>query len=520
MIRPFLCLLLAVATAGNSRADDGLGDISFPTSGAPAAQPAFLEGVKALHSFQFDEARVAFQRARQTDPDFAMAHWGEAMSLNKPLWRLQDTDEARRVLASLAPTLEGRLARAGDDRERAWLAAVDLLFHGPADKLERDLAYSAAMGAMHERWPDDDEIAVFYALSILGTMRPGDTGYRRQARAAAVCLDVFARNPRHPGAAHFIIHSFDDPEHAVLALPAARVYAGIAPAAAHALHMPSHIFLQLGLWQDVVASNTEAYAAAVELNRRMNLPEGREDFHTLSWLAYGNLMLGRVEAAADNLGLARAAVARNPGERRIEERYFDIEARHYIETGRWPELGLASIDSVAGSHPNRVALVGMSAARRGDFATAAAARERLLALGAAAAEDYERRRVGVLERQVAALAAMGRGDESAALEFAAAAVAGENTLGIPSGPPDPIKPAGELYGELLFEAGRAAEAAAAFEQALERMPRRTPSLAGLARAAERAGDSETAEAAYASLATMPGLQPDSALQREARERLD
>ena len=512
----FLAATLIAPAFGESR----LGDIEFPTSGAAAAQPRFIEGVKALHSFQFDEARAAFRSAQRIDPGFAMAYWGEAMSLNKPLWRIQETEEARRVLERLAPTLDGRLARAGDDRERAWLAAVDRLFYGPGDKLARDRAYASAMQSMQQRWPDDHEIAVFHALSILGTMRPGDTGFRRQARAAAICLAVFDENPRHPGAAHFIIHSFDDPEHAILALPAARVYAGIAPAAAHALHMPSHIFLQLGMWQDVVDSNTDAYAAAVDLNRRMNLPEGREDFHTLSWLAYGNLMLGRTADAAANLEQAREAVLRNRGDARIEERYFDIEARHVVETGDWPVQELAEAASVAGTHANRVAMIGMSAAHRGDLAVASAARSRLEALRRLSDEAYERQRVSILEQQVAALAALAGGDGAAALAHARAAADAERALGIPSGPPDPIKPSLELLGDLLLELGHAADARAAYEQSLDRIPRRTPSLLGLARAAARSGDSDQAGAVYAAIASMPGMHPEGAAVAEARAALD
>ena len=275
-----------------NRADAQLGNISFPTSGAPAAQPAFLEGVKDLHSFQFDEAAVAFQKAEQIDPNFAMAYWGEAMSHNHPLWSEVDVPGAKKALEKLAPTMEGRLAKAGTEKEKAYLEAQNQLFFEPGDKLARDNAYSQAMAKMYDRWPADNEVAIFYALSLLGTVRPGDSGFRRQALAASIAIKVYQENPNHPGAAHMIIHSFDDPDHAILALPAARAYAKIAPSAAHALHMPSHIFLRLGMWQDVVDSNTVAYQSATALIQRMHLPEGRGDFHTLGWLEYGNLMLG------------------------------------------------------------------------------------------------------------------------------------------------------------------------------------------------------------------------------------
>ena len=181
-----------------------------------------------------------------------------------------------------------------------------MLYYSPGDKLARDTAYSNAMAAMYAQWPDDHEVATWYALSLLGTVRPTDRGFRRQALAASIVEKVYKENPKHPGAAHFIIHAFDDPDHAPLALPAARAYAGIAPSAAHALHMPSHIFVQRGMWEDVRASNIVAYKAAADLNARLKLAEGREDFHTLGWLTYANLMLGNIDEAKQNVEIGEA----------------------------------------------------------------------------------------------------------------------------------------------------------------------------------------------------------------------
>src|SRR5687767_13673506 len=174
-----LAIVAVLLTAAVPSAQE-LGTITFPTSGARPAQPAFLEGVKALHSFQFDEAAEAFRRAQKADPDFALAYWGEAMSYNHPLWAQQDLPAARRVLEQLAPTPEGRAAKAALPTERAFLGAAELLFYGPDDKLTRDKAYSEAMAGMYERWPNDHEVATFYALSLLGTVRAGDGGgFRR-----------------------------------------------------------------------------------------------------------------------------------------------------------------------------------------------------------------------------------------------------------------------------------------------------------------------------------------------------
>ena len=339
-----LCFLLAPAFASAQE----LGTIMFETSGAPAAQPKFLEGVKALHSFQFDEAAVAFREAKALDPSFALAYWGEAMSHNHPLWAQQDREAGQRVLESLAPTRAERVAKARLPKERALLEAIDLIYYGPDDKLARDRAYSEYLAELYARWPDDHEISIWYALSLLGTVRPGDTGFRRQALAASIAGKVFAENPRHPGAAHFVIHSFDDPDHAPLGLAAARAYADIAPAAAHALHMPAHIFVQLGMWSDVVASNVKAYDAAVAVNKRLNLAEGREDFHTLDWLTYGNLMLGRFDDARANVELARAAAERNPTNAGIRDSYLAMRGRYLLETEQWEEIALDGTDAHAG----------------------------------------------------------------------------------------------------------------------------------------------------------------------------
>ncbi len=516
-----------------------LGSITFPTSGAPVAQEAFLTGVKALHSFQFDEAAVAFQDAQQADPSFAMAYWGEAMSHNHPLWAQQDVEQARAVLDRLDPSPDGRVAKAALPKEKAFFEALHVLYFSPGDKLTRDYAYSEAMARMYAQWPDDHEVATFYALSLLGTVRPSDTGFRRQAMAAAISQKVYQQNPKHPGAVHFIIHAFDDPDHAPLGLEAADVYAQIAPAAAHALHMPSHIYVQLGMWQKAAASNVDAYKAASELNARLKLPEGREDFHTLSWLAYANTMLGRMDDARANVEQARTTADRNPTNAGIRDGYLAMRARLISDTGAWEKLALAppSPRDTGGEHAGMPGMAGMSegsssatwtyivgvsAARLGDMATAEAAETALKALTAKAPggpSAYATRPHLIREKELGALILWAKGQRDEALRLAKEAADVEQTLAAPSGPPEPIKPAFELYGELLLEAGQAKDAMAAFEQSLLRTPKRTPSVLGLARAAAAAGDTATARARYQELADMPGASSSSPAVQEARSSL-
>ena len=480
------------------------GSISFPTSGAAAAQDAFLTGVKALHNFQFDEAAVAFKQAEAADPQFAMAYWGEAMSHNHPLWAQQDIANAKEALDRLAPTHEARLAKAKLPKEKAFLEAQQVLYFAPGDKLARDLAYAAAMARMYEQYPDDNEVGTLYALSLLGSVRPGDAGYRRQALAASIAEKIFKANPNHPGAAHFIIHSFDDPDHAPLALEAANAYAKIAPSAAHALHMPSHIYVQRGMWEQVKQSNIVAYKAAIDLNAKMKLAEGREDFHTLGWLGYAHQMLGDFAESKKTVELARQAADRNPMNAGIKDGYLGMRARHIQESGQWEKLELpaAAVPAAAGDHaampgmnmgPSQgsatwIYIVGVSAAKLGDLATADAAEAQLKGIRERAQggpNAYAVRPHAVREKELGAIIRWAKGQKEEALALAKGAADVELTMEAPSGPPDPIKPAFELYAELLADAGRDKDAAAAFEQSLLRTPNRTPSVKGLAKVSAR-----------------------------------
>ncbi len=503
-------LLLLHAGLANSE-EQQLGNFSFPNSGASEAQSAFLRGVGALHSFEFDEARIAFEEAQEIDPSFALAYWGQAMSDNHPLWEQQDMDAASAALNRLASDFEGRLSKAQTAKEKAYLTAVETLYFSPGDKLQRDFAYAEHMARMHERWPDDNEVSIFYALSVLGTVRRGDQGFRRQALAASICQDVFAENENHPGAAHFIIHSFDDPDHAILALPAAKVYSDIAPAAAHAMHMPSHIFVQLGMWQEVVNSNIKAYDAAVAVNKKYGLPEGRSDFHTLSWLAYANFMLGHYDRAEENRGQALAAAERNPDDAYLLGGYLLMRGRHMIETGQWEEVTLDTPESVEGSNAHWVSVVGMSAAHRGDMETATAAVDRLEELqkqAAAGGKDYDAKQIAILGKEVMAVTSLLSGDTQRAIEIAREAAEMEmREMNAPSGPPLPMKPAVELYGDILLAADRPVEALVAYERSMQWIPQRTPSILGLANAANAAGDNETADEMFTKIKAMPGANP-------------
>src|SRR5215204_4308232 len=225
------------------------------------------------------------------------------------------------------------------DRERAYLMAVRLLY-GEGDKRARDAAYSAAMEKVYRAYPEDLDAAAFYSLSLLGMSSAGDKGYRLQARAGAIALDIYQKNPNHPGAAHYIIHAFDDPEHAILALPAARRYADIAPAAHHARHMPSHIFLQLGMWPEAAASNESAWEVSDAWMKAKNLSPSVRDYHSLHWLLYVYLQQGRYRKAEELLTLMKKTMTESQYENKLRPGYYqnnyaNMAAAFVVETERW-----------------------------------------------------------------------------------------------------------------------------------------------------------------------------------------
>ena len=514
MSRPSILLVLSVLLAFSPARAADLGRVDFPTSGTPGAQAHFLRGVAALHSFWYDEAAEAFRDAQKADPGFALAYWGEALTYHHPIWSEQDRDAALASLERLAPNPEARAARAPTEREKAWLAAVEVLY-GEGEKPQRDRAYAEAMRALHERWPDDLEAASFYALSLIGpALTGGQTGPDRDRdlmRAAGVLEVFFDRNPEHPGVLHYLIHAYDDPVHAPLGLRAARIYAKVAPSAHHALHMPSHIFVQLGQWPETSASNEAAWAASVDWVKRRGLTPDKRDFHSLSWLAYSYLQQGRLRRAEEVLEIARQA-ARESDSPRIASSLESMEARHLIETRAWRPAkaaraaakGEEEAEHCRAAHARGDGAVllaqGLGAARAGDLAAAEEAAAALRTLNEGKTDDYRSAPGRVMEKEVSALVLLARGREDEALALLREAAELEARMPPPSGPPDSMKPAPELYGEVLLEMGKAEEAAQQFQASLRRMPNRAASLLGAARAAAKTGDREAARRHYAALA--------------------
>jgi tetratricopeptide (TPR) repeat protein len=488
-----------------------VGHVAFENSGSPAAQESFLAGLAQLHNFEYASAAELFRKAQQIDPGFAMAYWGEAMTCNHPVWMEQDLGAARRVLDRLGPTPDARVAKGATARERAFLDAVERLYGADA-KPARDRAYAEAMAAVARAYPGDPDAAAFYGLALLGTAHAG-RDFTLYMRAAAVLEPVFRDHPDHPGAAHYLIHCYDDPVHAPLGLRAARAYSAIAPSAGHAQHMTSHIFLALGMWDEVVAAN-EAGVMVVDNARTSRGYAPSACGHYNFWLEYGYLQQRRFQKAkslvASCYAAARRAAALPTGEQVLDPdnsavgSFAAMRLRYLLDTEEWTSEVSEWTLETNGQWQPRIAFdfgTGYAAARRGRTSEARLALEQLsrsrraleAALAGPARAEQSRSVLEwarILEAQLTVMVTSPSPD--AAIAALRAGAAAEDRLPIEFGPPAIDKPSYELLGETLLAIGRPAEATAAFEAALARAPERTASLRGLMLAADRSGDASKA----------------------------
>ena len=497
-------IALAALTATLAAQTPRLGTIDFPTSGPPEAQGHFITGVLYLHSFEYDDAAKEFREAQRLAPDFAMAYWGEAMTYTHPLWDQQNLDSARAALNRLAPTPQARRLKAPTAREQGYLDAVEALY-GEGTKPQRDTLYSAAMELVWIAYPDDLEAEAFYALSLLG-LNQGDRDVPTYMRAGALAQEVFRKNPDHPGAAHYVIHAFDDPTHAPLGLYAARAYSQIAPAAAHAQHMTTHIFLALGMWDEVVSQNVIASGPD---------PKSWTAGHYTVWLDYGYLQQGRYQDALALLETLRGNLGSKP-------RYgalwgiTEMRAHYLIDTELWNspvdrwDIDLTKLGASGTAYWSFVS--GYCALKRGDRSRAVQALAALTTVrdSISDAGPSEQEVYAILELELKSLLRLADGASEEAVVLLTEATRREDAVPFIFGPPSVIKPSHELFGEVLLQLGRPGEAETQFKGALALAPKRARSLIGLARAAAAAGDAAEAAEATATLQAIwhqadPGL---------------
>ncbi|WP_447969874.1 hypothetical protein [Nitrospira sp. M1] len=482
--------LLWVATATVVLADSsektepsivGLGQIDFPTSGAPDAKPWFLRGVLLLHNFQYDDAKEAFQMAQQLDATFAMAYWGEAMTENHPLWGEQNLKEGRAILSRLASDPNARLAKAPTKREQGYLRAVEALY-GTGNKQARDQAYADAMRQLSEEFPHDLEAKAFSALALLGNTQ-GKRDTATYMRAAAIAEHVFRNNPKHPGAVHYLIHSYDDPIHAPLGLHAAQIYSSLAPAASHAQHMPSHIFMALGMWEDVIAANEASWASSEARIAQQGLTILARPYHTLKWLMYAYLQIGKHKEAKRTLTIIEEDAQQSPS-RYAREYRASMRAIYTIETQEWEtshfnedrsglRLSFAASELFA---------IGMSAVKTKNLSLARQILEQLntrLESQESASLSQDDVAVHSMAKELEGLILLHASNPQLALTVLQEAAALEESVPYDYGPPIPIKPTHELLGEVYTVLKQPEQAKKEFEQALKRAPNRRLSVNGL-----------------------------------------
>jgi tetratricopeptide (TPR) repeat protein len=499
-----------------------IGKVSFPNSGAAAAQEPFLRGIALLHSFEYVDARAAFQEAEVADPAFALAYWCEAFTHSQLGWGIEDLPKAQAALARLAPTREQRLAKAGNARERAFGAAVDAFLDGTGSPLERGRAFGTAMAAWSAEAPSDVEGMAFAARGALSMLQSGSLADQIQATEHAIALAerVIAANPEHPGGIHYLIHATDSPRFASRGLAAARIYDKLAPDADHALHMPSHIYLQLGMWPDVSAANERAWSASRAWVARGKHGLTELSWHSLQWLEYGYLQEGRYREARALAETARQILAGASAEMlagKPDARYAaDMAAYQYgAETGDWTLFSRTPAEAPAlaalavGAPSLRERRQASSAAYHIAFAALArrnvdAAAECVEALRTATASlpagDPRRVPADNAVGSLDALIARARGNHADAVDrLTRLSGAARDTGLLPVGPAN-TQPVTELLAAALFDAKRFAEAATVYERALVERPNRSAALLGLARAKQAAGDAAGASAAYAKLA--------------------
>lgn len=489
-----------------------LGSVHFPTSCSPAAGAQFTRAVALLHSFGYEEARQAFNAVAAADAACPIAYWGVAMTWYHPIWARPTRAELQQGAAA---SLRASATPAKTPREQAFIDALALFYKDAqtVDHVTRATAYENAMARIHEHDPADDEATIFYALSILGNLDQTDATHAKQKQAATLLNGVLPRHPNHPGVAHYIIHSNDYPDLAELALPAARAYARIAPGAPHALHMPSHIFTRLGLWDDSIQSNLASAQAARERAARMHPGAGSFDqLHALDYLVYAYLQEGRDASARRALEEMAAMTALDDQQPAAAYSFAAAPLRYALERHDWKaaaaiEVGPGWFDwkrhpqFEAVSHYGRA----IGAARSGDQALARREIEALAALQAQVPQTKEYDWSGGLaaQREAAeALLAFAEGKRGESLRALSAAADHEDAVGKSAITPGALLPARELLGDLLLETGAPREALDAYEAALRIAPHRFNSVAGAARAAERSGDALKARAYYMDLARL------------------
>jgi tetratricopeptide (TPR) repeat protein len=521
LLMVFLCHIHSVSAQERHQhrhdPPEKLGQVNFTVSCNPQAQRQFNRAVAWLHSFEYEEAEKAFSKVTVTDPRCGMGYWGVAMSNYHSIWAPPTAAELKKGLSAIE---RAKVIGARTMRERDYIAAIEV-FYKDSDKLDhrtRTLAYSEAMEQLYQRYPSDTEAGVFYALTLIATgMMANDKSYASEKKAARILNRVLAREPQHPGVTHYLIHSYDYPALAHLALPAARSYAKIAPASAHARHMPSHIFTRLGLWQEAIQSNLDAKAAARDFAVRNGMSgTWDEQFHAMDYLAYAYLQGAQDKQARGVLDELNRIQRAEPETFKVAYAVTAIPARYALERRRWDEAAKLTLPpSTLGAFPWQsfrwaeahihfaraigAARTGDTTSARQDVEKLAAIREKLVEIKG----GYDWAKQVEIERQVAsAWLAHAEGKQEESLRLMRAAAELDDATEKHPVTPGAILPAREQLGELLLELKQPTVALQEFETSLRSAPNRFNGLYGAARAARLASDQKRAKTYYTKLVAL------------------
>ncbi len=488
-----LALLLSVLILASCQkqkpAQDYLGVIELEVTGKKEALPHFEKGLLLLHSFEYSDSREAFRQASEADPNMAMAYWGEAMTHNHSLWHEQDFEEGMQAIRKLEKIDLAKVT----ELERDFIGAVKILYESDSLKSVRDKNYAAEMQRLSVKYPDNHEISAFYSLALLGSVEDGrdEQVYGQGARIAKGILN---ENPNHPGALHYLIHSYDDPEHAKFALNAADSYAVVAPDASHALHMPSHIYVALGMWDEVVSSNENSYQASLNRMERKGLDNDARGYHAYHWLEYGYLQQGRQEEARKLVEDMAKFTAETPSVRARTHMVF-LKGTYLVETEEWTgaiaDIPVEIEDLSVSTRSKYRFIEGMKAFSRGDLETLDRQIEELekdhqkesylvtydsatFCSGASRGDTTPSMllETEITMHQLMALRAWMQEDLDKTEEHLKKSIELQESLSYSYGPPEIQKPTHELYADWLMSVGREQEARVQYEKALERAPKR------------------------------------------------
>lgn len=504
----FLVPTMAVAQEEHHHAPapgEKLGSVHFATSCSPAAQKEFERALAMQHSFWYEESEGAFRAIVDKEPSCAIAGWGVAMSFYHPLWDPPSSADLQRGQEAIA---QAQAARARTQRERDYVDALAEFYRDweHRDHRTRALAWSAALERVHRTYPDDLEATLFYALSLIATQLPTDKALANNRRAADLLEPIFQQHPDHPGVAHYLIHAYDSPALAQYGVKAARRYAQIAPSAPHALHMPSHIFTRLGLWDDSIQSNLASAASARRYGEEQHLNTAwDEELHAEDYLIYAYLQEGQ-DAKAHAIYERALKLANDSMTNKGQFALFSIPVRWFAERHAWKEA--AAIEPTPQANPVPQAISwwarAVGAARSGQTETAEAAVRQLASLRDRLQQHdtYWAGQVDILWLEAAGWLSRAGGDNEGALKSLTLAADREDATDKNSVTPGGLLPAREQLADLQAELNQPKEALANYRAALQSAPRRFNSVYGAAHAAELAGDMDEARRFYRQLADL------------------